>query len=410
MFDHTPLLMVEDDEGVRALAERLSEATVIGVDTESDSMYHYQEKVCLLQFTDAHGDIILDPLGCTDFSPLEPIFADPNIVKMFHGADYDIVCMKRDFGFQTHNLFDTLIAAQFLGLKGLGLADLIDRFFGIPIDKQYQRHDWSKRPLLKEHLDYARGDTHWLLALRTLLTRRLEKAGRLEHHLEECALVENREWAGRSFDEDGYLRIKGAGRLSDESLRILRRLYLYRDGQARKLDRPTYKVLGDQVLVDLAVKKPTTKGELDQLFPRQHGMKRRHTQGILASVSEGLEDDFEIPTPEVPKDEPTSGPPSRLRGRAADKVQEHLKQWRNALTKKSHLYNPFSVASNSDLKEIARARPLNLEELAALPGIRSWQVRDYGETILELLEEVAPADDLGSLSEEGGGRRRRRRR
>jgi ribonuclease D len=174
MFDDAPL-MVEDDEALVALAERLRSATVIGVDTESDSMYHYKEKVCLVQITDAHGDIIVDPLTIDDMSPLEPIFADPSVVKIFHGADYDIVSLKRDFGYQTNNLFDTLVAAQFLGLQGLGLADLIGRFFGIPIDKKFQRHDWSRRPLHPEHLDYARGDTHWLLALREILLRRLER-------------------------------------------------------------------------------------------------------------------------------------------------------------------------------------------------------------------------------------------
>lgn len=416
MFEHTPLEIIRDDEGVKRLADRLAEATVLAVDTESDSMYAYQEKVCLLQFTDSHGDAIVDPLKVKDMSPLKPIFDDPGIIKLFHGADYDVVCLKRDFDYQTSKLFDTLIAAQFLGLDRLGLADLIDRFFGIPIDKQYQRHDWSRRPLLPEHLDYARGDTHFLLALHTILSRRLERVGRTEHVAEECALVAQKEWTPRPFDEDGYLRIKGSKGLDDEAMRVLRRLYLYRDDQARELDRPAYKVLGDSILVSVARKQPTSRDELEKLFPRKRAMKRRHAEGLVEAVLEGLEDDFDVPASAPRKrKKKDDGPsvPSRLRGRLADKAQEALKNWRNRLCDESHLYNPVSVASNSDLGLIARARPHDLEEFAAIPGIRAWQVRDHGEAILAVLDDVVPVgveDDDDDDNGNGGKRRRRRRR
>src|SRR5690606_8131217 len=127
----------------------------------------------------------------------------------------------------------------------LGLADLIGRYFGWEIDKQYQRHNWAARPLLPEHLDYARGDTHWLLALREILRRDLIKSGRIGHLEEECRILEKREWAGRTFDEDGWMRIKGSNQLDDTSKRILKYLYLYRDSEARASDRPTFKVIPD---------------------------------------------------------------------------------------------------------------------------------------------------------------------
>ena len=192
MFHDTPLLIVEDDRTLREVAVRLGRSSVVAVDTESDSMYHYQEKVCLLQFTDAHGDIIVDPLAVSDLSPLVPIFENPKIVKVFHGADYDSVCLRRDFGMKTRHLFDTLIAGQFLGYDKLGYADLVRNWFGQELDKQYQRHDWSRRPLGAEHLDYARGDTHWLPALREIMLRQLRAVGRVAHHTEECKLLKAR--------------------------------------------------------------------------------------------------------------------------------------------------------------------------------------------------------------------------
>ncbi len=390
MYDHTPLLIVEDDKTLAQVVDRLSEANVIGVDTESDSMYHYQEKVCLVQLTDAHGDIIIDPLKVKDLSPLKPIFADPEVVKIYHGADYDVISLHRDFELESINIFDTLIAAQFLGFDRLGLADLIGRYFGVPIDKQYQRHDWSRRPLLPEHLDYARGDTHWLLAIRELLNRELTAAGRLEHMAEECKLLEERRWTPREFDELGYLRIKKTSGLDDAAKRVLRRLYLYRDDEARHLDRPSYKVIGDSLMVQIAQAKPTTREALDKLFPRKHTMKRRYGEGIIESVREGLEDDF--PIPETPKKNRDNDPVIKptVTGRAAERITTALKDWRNDLVEGDGRYTPFSVASNTALKNIAQVYPTTLEALAAIPGIRAWQVRDHGEAILQVLADNPP--------------------
>ena len=187
MFKLTPLIMVEDQQTLVEVARSLLDQPAISVDTEADSLHHYQEKVCLIQISDHTRDIIVDPLQVPDLSPLAEVFSNPAMVKIFHGADYDVVSLKRDHGFETRNIFDTMLACQFLGFPRIGLADLINRFFGIEIDKRYQRHDWAQRPLMPEHLDYARGDTHWLLALREILTYKLEKVGRLEHVLEECA-------------------------------------------------------------------------------------------------------------------------------------------------------------------------------------------------------------------------------
>ena len=181
MFGDTQLIMVEDDEALIAAVDSMRGAPVVGVDTEADSFHSYQEKVCLVQLSDLNRDYIVDPLKVADMSPLGEIMADPATIKVLHGADYDIVSLKRDFGFQFDNVFDTMISAQFLGFDGVGLADLIRRFFGHKIDKKFQRHDWSKRPLLPEHLDYARGDTHWLPALRELLELFLRRIGRVFH-------------------------------------------------------------------------------------------------------------------------------------------------------------------------------------------------------------------------------------
>lgn len=412
MFEDTPLLYIDTDEGVAEVAERLSRKKVVGVDTESDSMHHYEEKVSLLQFTDDEGDIIIDPLACDDLSPIGDLLADPTIIKVLHGADFDVMCLKRDFDWRIRNLFDTLFAAQFVGLSRIGLADLIEHFFGIPVDKKFQRHDWSERPLLPEHIDYARGDTHYLPALHAILRRRLKKLGKLRHQREECRRLARRPVIIRTFDPDDYLNIRGASRLDDTELRVLRRLFLWRNDEARRRDRPPYKVVHNELLIRLASHKPASLDALHRALSGKKGLKHRYGKAIVQAVSDGLEDDFPIPDAPSrvksalhPEDE--RGPPPRLNGKASDELFEHLKAWRNQRIKKDPLASPSTTLSNSELKSIARARPLNLDELGRLPGIRSWQVEDFGEPIMALLDQHAPAD---TLPDNPGGSSRRRRR
>jgi len=389
VYDETPLVMVEDAEALERMIRQLERSSVIGIDTESDSSYAYQEKVCLIQISDADTDFIIDPLRVKDLSSLGPILADPSVTKVLHGADYDIVCLKRDFGFVIRGVFDTLIAAQLLGMERIGLADLIDRFFGIELDKQYQRHNWALRPLLPEHLEYARGDTHWMPALRELVLVHLRRVGRLRHMREECQLLEQREWGGRTQDPDAWLDMKGIEKLDDSQKRVLRRLYQYREGEASRMNRPVYKVIPNEVLIEVAEASPSSMDDLDELFRNKHAMKRRHGSALIKAVNQGLDDDQPIPKRQR-TERPRRGIRSRLNGRQADKVFADLKEWRTQVLAQRRDVTAFTVASNSVLKAIASVRPISIEELGRIPDVRRWQVRDWGEEILAVLDRSAP--------------------
>jgi ribonuclease D len=407
MFGDTPLVYVDTLEGVAAAAEALSRAPVIGVDTEADSFHHYQEKVCLLQISDLDTDYVIDPLAVRDLSALGPIFANPEQVKVFHGADYDVVSLKRDFGFTFRNIFDTMVASQFAGIPRFGLADLIERWFGFTVDKKYQRHDWAERPLRDEHLFYARGDTHFLPALREILLRRLEQAGRLDPVIEECAILEERQWQGRVKDPADYLRVKGARQLDGDSQRVLRALYRWRDREGKSLDRPVFKVIPDPVLIEIAVAKPASTEELGRMLRSGSPLFRRFGTGLAAAVAEGVADTS--PLPEAAVREPMERVDSPLSLREQERLMQRLKDWRNEITREGP-ESSVTVVSNSVLKDIARAAPRTLEELAAVPDVRKWQVAMWGPQLLEqIVDELSsveprPADDSGKP------RRRRRRR
>jgi ribonuclease D len=413
-MDDTPLLMVEDQETLREACAHLSTQPVIGVDTESDSMHHYKEKVSLIQISDAERDYIVDPVVVADLSPLGAIFEDPDRVKIFHGADFDLMCLNRDYGFRIPNLFDTMIAAQFLDLPRVGLADLCAEFFDAEMDKKYQRHDWSSRPLLPEHVQYARGDSHYLLALRELLVFKLERLDRLDIVKEEFKLLEAKTWDFTDeYENDGWIRMKRIGHLEDADRRVLRHLWRARDRHAAELDRPPYKVFPDRVMILLAERKPADMEALKGVVRASSTMVRRYGEDMVAAIRAGLED--RDPLPEAPRR--VEKPRYRYGGRDADRLFATLKDWRQDMVKRDGV-PMVMIGNNSQLKAIAGTRPATLEALAGIDELRSWQVELWGEELLEVVaqfegestdrkksEKQAEADKASTAS-----RRRRRRR
>ncbi len=409
MFGDTPLVLVETHDDLLRCVEQLGRARVIGVDTESDSFHHYREKVCLVQISDQHTDFVIDPLRVPDMGPLGEVFANRNICKVFHGADYDVVCLKRDFGVKMVNIFDTMISAQFLALPRVGLADLIHTWWGWHLDKKWQRHDWASRPLLPEHLDYARGDSHWLPTLRDLFLRRLQQVGQLAPVLEECEVLESREWVRPRHDPADFYRVKGSRQLDELGQRALRAVYRFRDTEAERQDRPAFKVLPEEILYELAVSRPQSMEALNETFRRGAPFIRRYGEGIVAALREGVTSTDPLPTvADAPKREPG------LRGPRAERLMNSLKDWRNAVVQRTGL-PPIAVASNGVLKELTRVAPRTVEGLSEVPELRRWQAAQYGGEWVELINRVlgperVEGEESGEPEASGGGGRRRRRR
>lgn len=360
--------------------EHLSRADVIGVDTEADSFYSYTEKVCLIQVTGAGRDFIIDPLAIQDLSPLAPLMADRAVTKVFHGADYDVVSLKRDFRFEIRNLFDTMIAAQAVGVERFSLADLVEREFGRVLEKKYQRHDWSSRPLEPQHLDYARLDSHYLPELRDRLWAEVVEKGRQEQVLEEFALLEEREWTGRAMEPDDWLRVKGSNRLKPEQQKVARELYRLRDRLARELDRPPFKVMGNDALLEISRVRPRSREALRGLLGERHFLFRRYAADVVQAVQKGFESEESLTVPRSSRGDGSRRPFSR----EDDRLFESLKAWRNKAAEGRGV-GPAVVVSNVVLKAIAIARPRDEQALSQIPEIRRWQVQEFGDELLRLV-------------------------
>jgi ribonuclease D len=359
---------------IERLADQLAGEAAIAVDLEADSMHSYQEKVCLLQFSTPSRTWLADPLAGPDLSPLKPVLADPSVRKIFHAADYDIRCLYRDFGIVIHGLFDTMISCQFLGEEKIGLADVLFKYFGVELDKQYQRADWSARPIREEMLRYAAEDTRHLHRLMGLLEEKLAEKGRLSWVAEEFALLEE---VRHNEPQDGplFLRAKGAAALDRRQLAVLEKLLQWRDEEARRRDRPLFKVIGNTPLLALARLTPRTLRGLvgvEGLSPRHVD---RYGKALLRAIEAGLELPEEL-LPAFPRGE------RRVRDAEVDRRLNLLKEWRKKKAEQLEM-DAGIVINNALLEDLARRGPLRTA--GDIPGMKRWQHDVLGEEISTIL-------------------------
>ena len=405
---------VTTPEGLAECAAALAHTSVLAADIEGDSFFSYTEKTCLLQLTgDSGPDWVVDPLLLPDLEALRPLMEDRSVVKIFHGADYDIVSLKRDHGFAIGPIFDTMIAAQATGHERFGLQDLVQSYFGDLLDKKYQRHDWSSRPLRDEHLEYARHDTHYLPRLRELLLAQAVGKDRLPMLEEEFGLLEAREWTGRPFDADDCLKITGAQKLTEGQQRVLRALFRLRDGIASKKNRPGFKVWGNDVMLLLARTPPATREVLDELLGDRNYVARRYGEEVLAAIAEGLADTSRIPA-RRPYEAPTRNLGVPQFTRDDEPLFVHLRSWRNDLATAVALA-PAMIVNNTVLKLIAALKPQSVEDLRHIDDMRVWQRDEFGaglvqQSIAYLAAHPTPGEGAAEGDPDGEPRRRRRRR
>ncbi len=285
-----PPVVVESDDQLRRMADDLRRTRRLAIDTESNSLHAYRERVCLIQLSTDAGDYLIDPLALTEVAPLGPLLADPRIETVFHAAEYDLICLWRDFRFRVAHLFDTRVAARTLGWPRTGLGDILEQTFGVRVDKRHQRADWGRRPLPPHLLDYARLDTHYLLPLRDRLADELEAAGRTAEAAEEFERLTLAAVApGSPDDEEPFWRITHARRLAGAQAAVLRELHAMREAEAERRDCPPFKVMSDAALMAIAKASPRSRKALDQVQEVPARPLTRYAEPILTAVRRGLD-------------------------------------------------------------------------------------------------------------------------
>jgi ribonuclease D len=371
-----PLLYIDTQQAADDFLTDISGIKEIAVDTEGASFHRFIDRIYLLQISTRERSAIIDPLPIGMPRELGAILENNDIEVVFHDADYDLRLLHQDYGWHVNHIFDTRIAAQLLGINAFGLAALLEQFFEVKLDKKHQRADWSLRPLTQGMLDYAAQDTRYLLDLRDVLKAKLDKLGRSEWAREEFQRLEGTKWE----EDDGsgaFLRIKGARDLTRRELALLRELVPWRDSVAKELDRATFRVMGNEVLLEIARTAPRTARELSTMKGMPRGVLERGASAILAAVTRGLEV-AEEHLPKFPR------APKWDREEDFDDRVAKLKTVRDAAATRLSL-DPGVLCSRERLESIARKRPEKVDDLTDIPGLRKWQISEMGEDFVRAL-------------------------
>ena len=369
-----PPIFITTEAELREAAEDFRSSPRLAIDTESNGFYAWRERVCLIQISTIDRDYIVDPLAVKDLEPLRPLLADASIEKVFHAGEYDVMCLKRDYGFEFVNLFDTMIAGRLLGFKELGLAKLIEAHFSVKLSKKFQKADWGCRPLSAEQVRYAQMDTHYLLRLSENLEAKLAPAGRLEEAREAFRDLTETGPQSRGFDPEGWWDIRGRSAAPDAAFPILRDLYLFREREAERRDRASFRIMPDHLLLKIAVAAPRTKEELAKVPGFSEYLRQRYSGKILEIVHNARH----LPAPARPEREPSERMSARER-----KLLGDLKLWRKTRAEAEGL-DPAAVLSGSVLRELAsRVARGEADCLSALSPAKRLR---YGEELSRMLK------------------------
>ena len=353
----------------------------IGLDIEGNGFYRYPEQVCLIQISIGDTPYLVDPLDIEDIGPLGKILSEPSITKIVHSGDYDIRSLHRDYGLVFDGVFDTSIAAAFLGSKKLGLDAILKEYIDADVtkDKRLQRSDWTLRPLTREAVLYAANDVRYLGEARSVLTKQLIDKGRMNWVEEEFMRLQSVRFEPRD-EQTAFLNVKGSRDLAGGALAILRRLYDLREDEAIGRDRPPFKVVSDSVLVDIA---------------RDPGQDYSAIKGIGHWARSDARKRIKVVVNEAEGDEPVQRP--RNQGRRgphlsnkereqANQLLRDLKEWRKSQGESLEL-DPSLLWPTVSLGRISR-QPDNLEDEFSEPEIRHWQIKEFGESLEQVLSNL----------------------
>jgi ribonuclease D len=390
---HTPRYL-DTPHAVDAFLASVANTPILALDTEGASFHRFVDRIYLLQLSTREHTAILDPLPIGTPAGLGTLLEDDAVEVVFHDADYDLRLLQQDYGWQVRNIFDTRVAAQLLGLRAFGLAALLDRYSGVKLDKKHQRADWSMRPLTPGMLDYAAQDTIHLLELRDRLKQELERADRWDWAREEFGLLEGTRWEP---DEAAaaFLRLKGARDLTRRELAVLREIVPWRDGIARQLDRATFRVIGNEQLLEIARTRPMNRDALAAIKGMPRGLLESRGPDLLDAVKRGLD----VPDPDLPRFPKAT---RWDRDPDLDARTTALKTVRDAVAARLDL-DPGVLCSRDRMEAVARKNPRTEAEIEAVPELRRWQVRVLGEGFLAALARHHGSN--GKTAAAGAGRK-----
>jgi ribonuclease D len=360
----TTYTYVDRDVTLHEMLAWMAPAGRLAIDIEADSLYHYREKVCLAQVTVRGRNFVVDPLAKLNLEPFLAALAGQTLV--IHGADYDLRILRGSFGFRPRaGVIDTMIAAQLLGFEKPGLSSLVEQFSGRTFSKGGQKSDWSRRPLSPAQLRYAVDDTRYIEPLADRLLADLGRLGRRQWFEQSCEAAIEATVGDREVDPDRQWRIKGVWDLTRSQAAFVRELWRWREREAERADRPPFKILGNEGLMELAAwaeKHPGADLARAPRLPRDFRGTRLESlrEAILKAGRLGHSD---WPEPRLRFSEKRLSP-----GKGLDRLRDGVARLAADLG-----LQPGVIAPRTALEEISRRRPTDVAEIQQAGKLLPWQ-------------------------------------
>ena len=366
---------VEDKAGLLALEQSLRVVASMSLDSESNSGFVFEERLCLLQINDGQQIWLVDLLalsaGKGALDTLKPFLEDPAYEVQLHGGEFDVGCLKRDYEISLAGVWDTQQAASFLGWEKTGYGAVVERLCGVALPKAHTRSDWSRRPIEGEELQYAINDVRYLPEVSAALREEVRRADLEEEVLIACRTVELATWNG-GFRPEAFWNLKGVRQLSESSQGILMALYSWREVIARQLDLPAGRAMNNEVLLALARNPPRQVDDLRRLgVPRR--VAGKWSAELFAVIAEARRDPPRLPP----------APTRRPHDRQIQKRGDRIKKWRRGEAERRQV--PMQVVLPvAALKYIQEHGARDLE---SVPQLGRKRIEHYGETLRELVSD-----------------------
>ncbi|MFN8445326.1 MAG: HRDC domain-containing protein [Caldilineaceae bacterium] len=386
-------VLVYNERLLEQMLSHLSQQSIVAIDTESNSLFAYYPRVCLIQLSTPiereqskrHPlrvlDFLIDPLRLSleQVALIGRILAERKTEVVMHAAENDIILLQREFGFQFPSVFDTQLAARFLGWKQIGLAALLETHFNVISDKRMQRTNWGERPLNPQQIAYAQMDTHYLLALRAMQIEQLQNVNRWQAAQDAFQRLSRLRAQDYVNNERNFWQMRVSREIDRACTGVLQALWEWREGEAQRTNRPPFKIMNDEVLFQLASRQPATPQGLNDISGLSGHQAQRYGSVLLQVIRTGQKQ----PIPQEP--EPALSPEQML-DKSARRRFDKLRTWRNEQALQSDLA-PELIFTNQTLIEIAQADPKNERDLQQIPDVGAWKSQTYGQSLLTVLNK-----------------------
>ncbi len=365
---------IRDQAGLEELAKECIGAEWITIDTESNSMFAFRERVCLIQVNVAGQIYIIDtfalPGESSDLDALRPALEDPDIPLYLHGAEYDVCCFKREYKISLAGVWDSQQAASFLGYSRTGYGAMVQEICEVELAKSHSQYNWGTRPLDDDALQYAIDDVVYLPQVVSALIEKITEAG-----LEDELLIANTAvmdaTAHYAIDNpQAIYKVKGFHRLAPAKHPVCFALYNWRLSLAEEQDLPPGRILSNDVLIALSQKSPTNFGSLKRIRLKSWLLKD-HGMEIMDIIKDAMRN-----PPELPERENKS----RTVDSAEKSREQRLKDWRRTESERRKL--PFQVILPA--KALSHLKQYGADNLQDVPQLGSKRIQMYGDSIKKL--------------------------